>query len=216
MQRRSFVLAASFIFLTAGFSPALGQESPEEKVNRLMTQIYFLPNLPKLSPIKVRIDKHEKYSHAYYLRRPKRFFGLKTSKTPEIHISAEYVRRNSDDSVLVTLAHELGHHFDQEVVYLEPINSLERLIAEHMRSEKGQYFAYAFAIYILGENLFRKGLLDRQLVFYKELGAYWLYVETNPLLYKYYMDYAESEINYWIEGSKSMLDNITRLAENRP
>lgn len=211
---RPFVLAMSFVFLTAGFSPALCQESPEEKANRLLAQIYSLPNLPKLSPVKVQIDQSKKQSHGRYLRRPKRFFGLKTSKVAEIHLSAKYVEFNSDDAVLVTLAHELGHHFSTADIFelsFNPDQPLNRLLRERKNLEENQYFAEAFALYVLGEELYKKGRLDLSLTHIKNQdGAYWLYTETNPLLYKYHRDLAELWVNYWFEGARSRLDEVVK------
>lgn len=216
MTIRSLVLTIGFVFLTAGLSPALGQENPEEKASRLLAQIYSLPNLPELSPVEIRIDKTEnkKQSHAYYVRHPKRFFGLKTSKVAEIHLSTEYIRRNSDDAVLVTLSHELGHHFDVADVLELSFNTerpLDYLLKERKNLEENQYFAEAFALYVLGEELYKKGRLDSSSTSIKNQdGAYWLYTETNPLLHKYYRDLSKLWVNYWFEGAKSKLDEVIK------
>ena len=219
MRSRFFLLATIFVFLTAGFSPVFGQENPKAKADRLLAQIYSLSNFPKLSPVKICIDRnnHKKWGDAYYLRypkSPKRFLGLKISKVPEIHLSAEYIRRNTDNAVIVTLAHELGHHFDSRLqFYLEPDRILDLLIMGHERVEEDQYFAEAFALYILGEDLLRKGRLDRYLASCK-MGTYWLYIETNPRLYKYYMDQGELWTNYWFDGAQSKLSQIQDLMKS--
>ncbi|MBI2674788.1 MAG: hypothetical protein HYX22_03605 [Candidatus Yanofskybacteria bacterium] len=212
MRYRSFLLATSFVFLTSGFSPVLYQENPEEKINRLLSQLYLTPNFPKLSPVKARIDKVEKQHKAYYLRSPKRFFGLTTSRTPEIHLSEKFIRNYPDDAVLVILAHELGHHFGMANVTEFNFGSkepLDRLLRTRELEEENQYFAEAFALYVLGEELYRKGKLDYAVTYFKEQnGVYWLYIETNPLLYNYHMNQAELWISYWFEGAKSRLDDI--------
>lgn len=208
---RPLTLATSFILLTAGFSPALGQESPEEKANRLLAQIYSMPNLPELSPVEIRIDKIEKQSFAYYVSRPKRFFGLKTSKTPEIHLWEGFVRYYSDKAVIVTLAHELGHHFGfpNTKFYFEPEKPVDKLLRNYQWAEESQYFAEALALHILGEELYKKGRLDFALTSMRnQNGVYWLYIGTNPLLYKYNRDLAELWVNYWLEGARSKLDDI--------
>lgn len=214
MRIRPLILAASFIFLTASFSPALEQESPEEKANRLLAQVYSMPNFPaRVHDIKIRIDQTEKH-YGYYVRQPKRFFGLRKSKVPEIHLSARFVRSYSDEAILVTLAHELGHDFDmfdRVDLYFETDTPLSRLLREHEKKEMHQYFAEAFALYVLGEDLYRKGRLDFALTSIKEQhGAYWLYIETSPQTLRYYTDQAELWVSYSTEGAKSRLDEVEK------
>lgn len=108
IQIRSYFFMLSFVILGSNFSSVLCQELPKSKAERLLAQINSLPNTPKLSPLKIVIDKtkNKRYSAAYYLRRPRKFLGLKESKVPEIHLLADYVQYDSDNAVLVTLAHE--------------------------------------------------------------------------------------------------------------
>ena len=195
------------------FSPILGQEnSAELRTKNLLSQIYSLPNLPKLEPVIIRIDKTEKRSYAYYQRRPKRFFGLKTLKTPEIHISEKFLTNFSDEAILVSLAHELGHHFDTRPKFSIEIDQkkpLDNLLEKYEKEEKDQYFAEAFALYVLGEELYKKGRFDFALTSIKEQkGVYWLYINKNPILLKYYLDQTEVWVNYSTAGAKSRLDNV--------
>lgn len=214
---RPLVLVISFVFLTAGFSPALGQEDSQAKAERLLTQIYSMPNFPaRIHDVKIIIDQTEK-GYAYYVREPKRFFGLKKSKIPEIHISARFMHGHSDEAVLVTLAHELGHDFDifgGVELYFETEKPLNRLLRERKQEEERQYFAEAFALYVLGEDLYKKGRLDFALTSIKEQhGAYWLYIETSSLLLQYYTDQAELWVNYSTEVAKSGLDEVEKLVK---
>ena len=213
MKIRSLLLAIIIIFNS---SLVLGQESLESKANRILTKIYSMPNLPNLEPVKIRIDEVKKYgSEAYYLRNPKRFFGLKTSKTSEIHLYRRYVIYCTDNALLVTLAHELGHHFDTKIhLYFKPRTPLESLIKMYGRTGQDQYFAEAFAIHVLGEDLYKKGRQDHDSVSMFKY-VYSLYADTNPILYKYREDKMELWVNYWLSGAKSRLDEVEKLIQDQ-
>lgn len=189
----------------------------ELKANNLLSQISSLPKLPKLEPVIIRIDKTEKQDYAYYQRRPKRFFGLKTSKVPEIHLSEVFLRNHSDEAILVTLAHELGHHFDTKPrlnIEISPKKPIDLLLEKYEKEERGQYFAEAFALYVLGEDLYKKGRLDFALTSLKgQKGVYWLSIEKNPMLLKYYLDQAELWVNYSFVGAKSRLNDVVEWIE---
>lgn len=219
MQIRPLILVTSFILLGSNFSPGLCQETLESKADRLLTKVYASPNFPKfISPVKIHIDKtrNKRQSFAYYVRQPKRFFGPRTLKTPEIHLLADYVRHGSDDTILVTITHELGHHFDTTPeLYLEPKTPIERLVKEYDRTDKLQYFAEAFALYILGEDQYTKGRREQYLTYLKDKGVYWLYLETNPILHQYYLNQGELWINYWRSGAQSRLNDVIKKIQTQ-
>lgn len=209
------ILTISLGILVSFNSPGLCQEDAESKVQRILSEVTSLPNFPKLNPFKIKIDKTlSPRGYAYYFRHPQKRFFFQRTGLPTIHICKQWINDNSDDALRVILVHELGHHFDPTLnLYFQPKNS-EKIIMNFRKEEENQYFAEAFALYILGEDLFKKGHNDHGLANYKkESGSRWLYIESNPILYQYLMDRLNLWTNYWLSGAKTKLDIVEKLIQ---
>lgn len=219
MRIRTSVFTVVLIFLGSNFLPVFSQENPESRINWLIDNINSLPNLPKLERVNIRIDTDIKITidgdrpDAYYTRWQKRFFRYHNLNPPEIHISKSYILKSSDSAITYVLAHELGHHFDHRIkIYIETNRSIDSLIEGYKERDDDQYFADAFALYILGPDLYKKGKEDDYLS-YQNKGIYSLYVKTNLILQQYEFDRMESWVNYSLNGAKSKLDIIEKLVQ---
>ena len=197
------------------YKPALCQESAELRVQRTLDQINSLPNLPKLEHYDIKIDDTKQW-YAYYIRYPKKHFWNKGTKVPTIHLYRQWVIRSSDDSLQTTIAHELGHHFDPTPYFIESPKSLDKILAQFRATDKGQAFAEAFALYLLGEDIFKKGHFGDAMNNYKKSsGVYWLHIESDPILYQYYIDQSWLWTNYWLTMAKTKIDLVKKLAQDQ-
>ncbi|OGN05891.1 MAG: hypothetical protein A2750_02450 [Candidatus Yanofskybacteria bacterium RIFCSPHIGHO2_01_FULL_45_42] len=197
---RAFV--TTWLFVLIGIPVSVGQDNFERRVDRIAKELLSKVEVPE--PIEVRI-----YSKANIegLAHFSTFSIKKLKKRPALNINKWFFANLSDKALTYVLAHELGHYFDSE-----PRLALSKTGFEF----DGQFIADAFALYVIGEDLFKAGRDEMVLMYYYNVDPKekWL-MENDPTYYDLQLNYVRQRTNWWLAKAKQNLDKVPSLISSR-
>jgi len=203
MTNKIRAIVTTLLFILIGIPVSVfGQNNFEQRVGRIAKEL--ISKVSVSEPIEVRI-----YSKANIgdLAHFSTFSIKKLKKRPALNINKWFFTNLSDKALTYVLAHELGHYFDSEPRWA---------LSETGFEFDGQFIADAFALYVIGEDLFRTGRDEITLMYYynttpKEM---WL-MKNDPTYYTLQLNYVRQRTEWWLTKAKQNLDKVPSLISSR-
>lgn len=184
---------AIIIFLTFTYpSHALSQESFEYRVNQIINELTAKIDIPE--PIKVKIYSEIDIGDLAN-------FSMQ-NQTPTININEWSCVNLSEKALSYLLAHELGHYFDS-------VSRLRLYVSQIQWDFEGQFMAEAFALYALGEDLFKTGRNEVALMYFYNIRPEekWL-IKNDQTYYALQLNHIYERTEWWLTKAKERLNQI--------
>lgn len=178
----------------------IGQEGFDQKVNKIIDKLIAETNIKE--PITVKIDLRTSVG----INEDIVYFSTLDNR-PTISINQWFFTNASESGLNYILAHELGHYFDPA-----PRSNSSRYGRRDRCKRNCQILADAFALYMLGEDLFKIGAREYYFMFsYNYFNHLEYYDNTRP----YYAQYAAELALVALNDAKSVLPEIPYLISLR-
>ena len=198
MVNKIITVATVLIFVLVSMPVlAFSQDDLKQRAIRIVDKLTSKVGVPE--PIEINIYSKLNIGDLAHFSAPK--------ERPTLNINGWFFANLSDKALTYVLAHELGHYFDSKL----------HLILSQIGFElNGQFMADTFALYVLGEDLFRAGRNEMTLMYYYNVDSTekWL-MENDPTYYNLQLNYVHQRTEWWLIKAKQNLDQVPSLILHR-
>lgn len=191
--RRGAVFLCLLLIL---FPIPLTAQTEEQRILSCFKNISEKIDLPEL--ILISFSTEKRISNQAYFREGGRYLPYFWKKIPPtIYINPGYTKHLSNNGLGYLLAHELGHYFGDNSGW------------------KSQLWADAFALYLFGESLYKKGKLNHELHSYR-VRFPTIAANNNISEYdKHSLEFASSVTEGWFRAVREITPEIPNKIKRR-